>query len=621
MAFLRTVTRCSAGKKLRKCLPLPVGFVENVTKPSVQLVQVHDREYTGGSTADVKPAPPRQIDPLDLKFNDPVAAFKSKTTKELLRAYVVYQLCTIEYIVENNMKLMKIAKTIFGEKLFTMLMKATFYGHFVAGEDEVQITPVLDRLRQFGVKPILDYSVEEDISQEEAERREIQASVSEAGDEKREGPLKKYHVAKPFADRRYKVSSARTYFYLNEASCERNMDIFIRCLESVAGAPMGVGFTAVKLTALGRPQLLLQLSEVIMRARQYMSDVVGGEGAVLTHHAKPDDFMKKFEEAQIKDEAPVKKFLQKIQSDKEGVIHLFPWSGILDENYELSETFQVPDIKTGKMVRLMSQLTSKEEEMFRNMIRRLNNIVSVADKLDVRIMIDAEQTYFQPAISRLTLEMMRKYNTRKAVVFNTYQTYLQEAFNEVKTDLEQAERQNFYFGAKLVRGAYIEQERARAAAMGYPDPTNPTYEATTDSYHRTLMECLRRMKQYKDKGEDPKKIGIMVASHNEDTVRFAIEKMKEIGISPEDKVICFGQLLGMCDYITFPLGQSGYSAYKYIPYGPVKEVLPYLSRRAQENRGILKKIKKEKRLLLAEILRRLASGQIFYKPKGNYTPV
>ncbi|XP_076765647.1 proline dehydrogenase slgA [Xylocopa sonorina] len=620
MAFLRTVPRCSAGKKLRKCLPLPVGFLENVTKPSVQLVQVHEREYTG-TTADVKPAP-RQIDPLDLKFNDPLAAFKSKTTKELIRAYVVYQLCSIGYIAENNMKLMKLAKQILGEKLFTKLMKATFYGHFVAGEDEVQITPVLDRLRQFGVKPILDYSVEEDISQEEAERREIQGSVSEAGDEKREGELKKYHVAKPFADRRYKVSSARTYFYLNEANCERNMDIFIRCLESVAAASMGVGgFTAVKLTALGRPQLLLQLSEVIMRARQYMSDVVGGEGAVLTHHAKPQDFMKKFEEAHIRDAETVQKFLQKIQSDKEGVIHLFPWSGILDENYELSETFQVPDIKTGKMVKLMSQLTSKEEEMFRNMIRRLNNIVTVADKLDVRIMIDAEQTYFQPAISRLTLEMMRKYNTRKAVVFNTYQTYLQEAFNEVKTDLEQAERQNFYFGAKLVRGAYIEQERARAAAMGYPDPTNPTYEATTESYHRTLMECLRRMKQYKDKGEDPKRIGIMVASHNEDTVRFAIEKMKEIGISPEDKVICFGQLLGMCDYITFPLGQSGYSAYKYIPYGPVKEVLPYLSRRAQENRGILKKIKKEKRLLLTEIIRRFASGQIFYKPKGNYTPV
>ncbi|OAD52489.1 Proline dehydrogenase 1, mitochondrial, partial [Eufriesea mexicana] len=102
MAFLRTVPRCSAAKKLRKYLPLPVGFLENVTKPLVQLVQVHEREYTS-TTADGKPAV-RQIDPLDLNFNDPIAAFKSKTLKELIRAYVVYQLCSIGYIVENNMK-------------------------------------------------------------------------------------------------------------------------------------------------------------------------------------------------------------------------------------------------------------------------------------------------------------------------------------------------------------------------------------------------------------------------------------------------------------------------------------------------------------------------------------
>ncbi|XP_011298764.1 proline dehydrogenase 1, mitochondrial isoform X2 [Fopius arisanus] len=618
MAFLRTLPRYCASRKLLKCLES--GLLENGRKSVVHLVKNLDERGYSTSQPEGQPVS-RQIDPLDLKFDDPVASFKSKTTMELIRAYIVYQICSIDYVVENNMKFMKVAKAVLGERIFTLLMKTTFYGHFVAGEDEEKIKPVIGRLRQFGVKPILDYSVEEDLSQEEAERRELKASVSEAGDEKKEGTLKKYHVEKSFADRRYKVSSARTYFYLNEASCERNMDIFIKCLEAVSGASMGAGITAVKLTALGRPQLLLQLSEVIMRARQYMSDVVGGEGAVLAHHAKPDDFKKKFEEAHIKDAVPVQKFLEKIQADKEGVIHLFPWSGILDENYELSETFQVPDIKTGKMVKLMTQLTAKEEEMFRNMIRRLNCIVTVADKLNLRIMIDAEQTYFQPAISRLTLEMMRKYNTKKAVVFNTYQTYLKEAFNEVKTDLEQAERQNFYFGAKLVRGAYIEQERARAAAMGYADPTCPTYEATTDSYHRTLMECLRRMKQYKDRQEDPKKMAIMVASHNEDTIRFAIEKMKEIGISPEDKVICFGQLLGMCDYLTFPLGQSGYSAYKYIPYGPVKEVLPYLSRRAQENRGVLTKIKKEKRLLLSEITRRLRTGQIFYTPKGNYTPV
>ncbi|XP_065363706.1 proline dehydrogenase 1, mitochondrial isoform X2 [Calliphora vicina] len=561
-----------------------------------------------------------QRDPLDVSFNDPIAAFKSKTTWELVRAYLVYIICSSEKLVEHNMKLMKFARTVLGGTLFELLMKSTFYGHFVAGENRHTIVPTLERLRSFGVKPILDYSVEEDLSQEEAEKREVESSVSSAGDVAEDDAMPQYHVDKSFADRRYKVNSARTYFYLNEATCERNMETFIKCLEAVSGATFGTGITAIKLTALGRPQLLLQLSEVIMRTRKYMEDLVGGQGNVLTHHKTIKD-LEKYYASLGSDNKNVQEFLKNVTSDKEGILHLFPWSGIVDEDSQLSDTFRVPDPKTGQMRRLISQIPPKEEEMFRNMIRRLNTIVKTAEELDVRIMIDAEQTYFQPAISRITLEMMRKYNKDKAIVFNTYQCYLREAYQEVNTDLEQAKRQNFYFGAKLVRGAYMEQERARASALGYSDPVNPNYEATTDMYHKTLTECLRRIKIIKDSGDDAKKIGIMVASHNEDTVRYAIEKMKEIGISPEDKVICFGQLLGMCDYITFPLGQAGYSAYKYIPYGPVQEVLPYLSRRAQENKGVLKKIEKEKRLLSAEIRRRLLRGQLFYKPKGNYVPI
>ncbi|XP_014246161.1 proline dehydrogenase 1, mitochondrial-like isoform X5 [Cimex lectularius] len=431
------------------------------------------------------------------------------------------------------------------------------------------------------------------------------------------GAMPQYNVAKTFADRRYKVQSARTYFYLNEATCEKNVEIFQDCLHAVAGATYGTGITAIKLTALGRPQLLLQLSEVIMRARKFVTEVIGGQGNVIGQKLSAEDLAKRLEQAGVTD---TKKFLEKVVKDSEGVIHLFPWSGIIDESFQLNDAFRVPSLKEGRMVRLISQLSNREEEMFRNMIRRVNTLIKTAKELDVRIMIDAEQTYFQPAISRITLEMMRKYNTEKAIVFNTYQCYLKEAFNEVRTDLEQAKRQNFYFGCKLVRGAYMEQERARAAALGYTDPINPTYEATSEMYHKTLTECLQRIKDLKVKGK-PNSIGIMVASHNEDTVRFAIQKMKEIGVEPEDKVICFGQLLGMCDYITFPLGQAGYSAYKYIPYGPVNEVLPYLSRRAQENKGILQKIKKERRLLISELGRRLAKGQIFYKPNGQYTPV
>ncbi|KAF4518867.1 hypothetical protein B566_EDAN006718 [Ephemera danica] len=490
--------------------------------------------------------------------------------------------------------MMKVSQAILGKRLFHMLMKGTFYGHFVAGEDQVRIRPTIDRLRSFGVKSILDYSVEEDISTEEAQRREVESCTSEAGDEQSQGTIKRYHTHAEFADRRYKVESARTYFYLNEAQCERNMDTFLKCLEAVSGTTSGTGITAVKLTALGRPQLLLQLSEVIMRARRYFTEMTGHTGSIIGHHVSPDELQAKFAKAGLQDEAQVKHFLNKLTFDKEGVIHLFPWSGIIDENAQLCETFRVPDLRTGRMF---------------------------AKELDVRLMVDAEQTYFQPAITRITLEMMRKHNKEKAIMFNTYQCYLKEAFANVATDLEQAKRQDFYFGAKLVRGAYLEQERARAEALGYEDPTNPNYEATSEMYERTLSECLLRITEVKKAGGDPRKIAIMVASHNEDTVRFALKKMQEYGISPADKVICFGQLLGMCDYITFPLGQAGYSVYKYIPYGPVNEVLPYLSRRAQENKGILKKIKKEKSLLLEELKRRAFKGQLYYTPRGNYVPI
>ncbi|KAH8040173.1 hypothetical protein HPB51_009551 [Rhipicephalus microplus] len=135
-------------------------------------------------------------------------------------------------------------------------------------------------------------------------------------------------------------------------------------------------------------------------------------------------------------------------------------------------------------------------------------------------MIDAEQSYFQPAISRITMELMRKYNKEKAIVFNTYQCYLRATYDHVVRDLELARRQGFFFGAKLVRGAYLEQERLRARTLGYEDPVNATYEDTNTMYYRTLTECLRQVVE----GKERRSIAIMVASHNEDTIRFAVNK-------------------------------------------------------------------------------------------------
>ncbi|XP_035207312.1 proline dehydrogenase 1, mitochondrial-like isoform X1 [Stegodyphus dumicola] len=556
-------------------------------------------------------------DELDLTFENTKDAYKSKTTWELVRALMVLKLTTFDYLVENNQQLLKLGKKVLGPALFRFLMRHTFYGHFVAGENEEEILPVIKRMHSFGVKSILDYSAEEDISEEKARQVEMSGCLSSASEDGKLGELKQYQPYEKFADRRKHHTVARTYFYLDEAQCEKNMETFIKCINAVAGTTQSTGFAAIKMTALGRPQLLMQLSEVIAQTRKFFKKVTGTERNIEMLHVSPEYLEHKLEDYNINTEKKeVQAFLEHMDYDKKGLLNLFSWSGLVDMDYVISDLFKVPNIQTGRMEPIISALTEEEEEMFRNMMRRLHQIAKVARNKDVRVMIDAEQSYFQPAISRITMELMRKYNKEKAIIFNTYQCYLKEAYNNLVLDLELAERQNIYFGAKLVRGAYMEQERLRAKEIGYEDPINPTYEATTEMYHKSLCEVLRQIVARQDR-----KIAVMVASHNEDTVRFTVKKMEELGIKPEHKVICFGQLYGMCDQISFPLGQSGYSVYKYVPYGPIDEVLPYLSRRAQENNGLLKKSARERKLLFKEIRRRIISGGIFASPIGNYRPI
>jgi len=172
--------------------------------------------------------------------------------------------------------------------------------------------------------------------------------------------------------------------------------------------------------------------------------------------------------------------------DQRGLMNLFSWNGLIEMQALVNDLFLVPNLKTGRMERIINALTSEEEEMFRNMMRRIHTIAKVATENDVRVLVDAEQTYFQPAINRITLELMRKYNKEKAIIFNTYQCYLKSAYDTCQIDVELSRRQNFYFGAKLVRGAYMDQERLRAKQLGYEDPINPTYEATSAMYEKNL---------------------------------------------------------------------------------------------------------------------------------------
>jgi len=565
-------------------------------------------------------------DSLDLTFNDHSAAYKSKKTSEVARAYLVMTLCGIKPLVTHNDKLMKLGQKVLGKALFGMIMKQTFYGHFVAGEDQERIKPTISRMQSFGVKSILDYSVEVDESEKKEDKKSFKkvAEVKSKPDgHSQYTPLDEEENEQ--VNRKHKLSSARVFFYQGEKECDNNMKTFLDCIDATKGSTGGTGFSAIKITALGRPEILIRLSDCIEKTRRYYTQITGKKGMVIKGKVDKSAFEEAFKARDLDDNNDVQKFLDQMVDDSQGLIHLFDWSSLIDGK-GLGDTFQVPNLKTGKMEPLITgdddgALTSQEEEQFRNMVNRLHTIFKYAKEQNVRVMVDAEQSYFQPAIHRLAVEMMRTYNTTSAIVFNTQQCYLKKALKTVTLDLEQARRQGFYYGAKLVRGAYMEQERARAQLLGYKDPINADYEATSAMYHSVLDECLTRIKALKDAGDDPQKIGIMVASHNADTVRYGVARMAELELDPQERVLCFAQLLGMCDQITFPLGQSGYSVYKYVPYGPVNEVLPYLSRRANENGGMLTKVAMEKNLLRKELLRRIVRGQIFYKPQGVYKPV
>uniref|UniRef100_A0A674EQY6 Proline dehydrogenase n=1 Tax=Salmo trutta TaxID=8032 RepID=A0A674EQY6_SALTR len=542
---------------------------------------------------------------IAIDFDNTHEAYKSKDNIELLRSLLVFKLCTFDFLVDKNKELMDLSKKVFGKWLFERLMKMTFYGQFVAGEDHNSIKPLIHKNQAFGVGSVLDYSVEEDLTQEEAEKKEM--DPAHACVDRRE---KKYKAHRQFGDRRGGVVSARTYFYADEAKCDAQMETFLNCIKASGGASVD-GFSAVKMTALGRPQFLLQFSEVLVKWRRFFNLLAAQQGKsgmdALEQKLELEQLKESLAKLGVGNKDDIENWFTGEKLGSSGTIDLLDWNSLINDRTKISNLLVIPNVETGQLEPLLRKFTVEEEKQMKRMLQRVDVLAKHAVDNGVRLMVDAEQTYFQPAISRLTLEMQRIFNREKPIIFNTYQCYLKEAYDNVSVDVELSRREGWYFGAKLVRGAYMYQERSRAKEIGYEDPINPDYEATNRMYHKCLEFVLEEI-------DHNRKANVMVASHNEDTVKFTLEKMNEMGLSPTEKKVYFGQLLGMCDQISFPLGQAGFPVYKYVPYGPVNEVIPYLSRRALENRGFMKGSQRERSLLWKELKRRLLNGQILYKP-------
>src|SRR5690606_16517643 len=188
-------------------------------------------------------------------------------------------------------------------------------------------------------------------------------------------------------------------------------------------------------------------------------------------------------------------------------------------------------------------------------------------------------------------DLMAKYNTQRPVVFNTFQLYRHDRLDFLRTSYERAQQNNYLLGAKLVRGAYMEKERERAARFGYPSPIQANKENTDQDYDEAVSFCLDHLQN----------LAVFIGTHNEDSCMKAIRKMSEKGISANDKRVYFSQLYGMSDNITFNLANDDYNVSKYLPYGPVSDVVPYLMRRAQENTSVAGQTGRELALIRKEL--------------------
>lgn len=248
----------------------------------------------------------------------------------------------------------------------------------------------------------------------------------------------------------------------------------------------------------------------------------------------------------------------------------------------------------------LETLNDAEKKEWTKVIVRLERICETAKRCNIGVLIDAEESWIQDPVDALTTQMMQKFNTEKAYVFNTAQLYRNDRLQFVKDSSRFAKENNFKLGLKLVRGAYMERERARAAELNYPSPINETKQATDDEYNAALEFCL-------DPAND---VFIVIGSHNEYSNLYATELMKKHAIPLNYNHIHFSQLYGMSDNITFNLAKAGCLASKYLPFGPIKDVIPYLMRRAQENSSVSGQTGRELLLIKKELKRRRSLGQV-----------
>lgn len=239
--------------------------------------------------------------------------------------------------------------------------------------------------------------------------------------------------------------------------------------------------------------------------------------------------------------------------------------------------------------------TDEEQKQWNRIVERFDIICRAAYEKDVLLLVDAEESWMQDAADDLVLDMMRKYNKEKCIVFNTAQTYRWDRFDFVKSTHAIGLKEGFHVGFKVVRGAYMEKERTRAEEKGYPSPICATKAQTDATFNKTVSYMVENLDN---------NMALFAGTHNEDSSYMLMELLHKQQIAHTDKRVWFGQLYGMSDNISYNLSNNNYNVAKYLPFGPVYDVVPYLIRRAQENTSVAGQTNRELDLLDKELKRR-----------------
>ncbi|CAO3571209.1 unnamed protein product [Mortierella alpina] len=533
----------------------------------------------------------------DLKNEHSRIAVEKKSTSEFLRSLFVYKLCSFGLLVDLAPIVIRLAEKVHCTLPVYWIVRKTFFAQFCGGETAEDCIDTMNAFKRAGINSILDFSIEADMKDSELAQEhpsvETRARFNKSADDIASG-----------------VST---------------------CIATASAMPQS--FVAIKITALVSPLLLKQISSTLHAMEHCFKSLdQDGDGRITLKEFRQWMGMLPNPGATVQPgtsvDTVVERLFREADKDRDGCVDWVDVACTVSLNRDETWALFTTDQTLSNKLKLIPGLSSEDFEDYKRLLTRLKKLCDQAEKTRTRLMIDAEQTYFQPAIDDVTLHLQGRYNGARhadgPLIYHTYQMYLKEALGRLQRDFARAQRNDYVLAIKLVRGAYMVSERKRAADLGLEDPICDGIEATHRSFNTgldfVLTEIARRpswrgVTKGGDPGGDPQdslmrptlsssRVVLVVASHNMDSTIRTCERMEALGLEPQSGLVMFGQLKGMCDHMSYTLGKHGYGVYKYVPYGPIHHVIPYLIRRAQENASVLGGVALERALIWEELKRR-----------------